>query len=136
MPSASEPFRASSLISVALARHRKGGAQTGRLVIWSHRHEVNFAFTGSVDKLQSHLDPVGIRLVEDELRIPNERLALGIERTRVGRIRICFTQTTTFIPAESATGPENAPPGARQIPQTFGLHRRWYRHRLCGFCSS
>ena len=71
----------------ACRAHRKGGAQTGRLVIWSHRHEVNFAFTGSVDKLQSHLDPVGIRLVEDELRIPNERLALGIERTRVGRIR-------------------------------------------------
>ena len=38
------------------------------------RGHAAFAFTGSVDKLQSHLDPVGIRLVEDELVCLRDRL--------------------------------------------------------------
>ena len=80
MPSASGPQGFVADQRGACRAHRKGGG-AGRLV-WSHRHGANFAFTLGVDKLQSHLDPVGIRLVEDELRIPNERLALGIERTR------------------------------------------------------
>ena len=47
---------------------------------------MNFAFTGSIDKLQSHLDPVGIRLVEDE-PAPRTSVLLSVERTRVCRIR-------------------------------------------------
>ena len=66
---------------------------------------MNFAFTGSVDELQSHLDPVGIRLVQNELRVPLERLRLGVERTRVGRIRDLLYTDNNLHSRPSVPGP-------------------------------
>ena len=47
--------------------HRERGAQTRRLTVGGHRHEGHLALAGLVDKLQRHLDAVGVGVVEDEL---------------------------------------------------------------------
>ena len=39
------------------------------------------------DELERHFDPVRIGFIQNELRIPLERLGLRVERTRVSRIR-------------------------------------------------
>ena len=51
------------------------------LCVWAYVSQVR------VDELQRHFDPVGVGLVENELRVPLERLGFGVERTRIGRVR-------------------------------------------------
>ena len=43
--------------------------------------------TGGIDELEGHFDPVTVRLVEYQLGVPLERLALGIKCARIGRVR-------------------------------------------------
>src|SRR2546421_764181 len=66
--------------------HREGGAQPRHLVIRSHRDEGHLAAAGAFRELQGHLDAVGVGVVEDQLALALERLRLGIQLTRRGRV--------------------------------------------------
>ena len=82
------PFRASSLTRIALWAPMASAVRRPLTSLFGrHGDQRDLATPGLVDQLQGHLDAVGVRIVEDELAFPHERVAGRVELARAGRVR-------------------------------------------------
>src|SRR5262249_22286607 len=98
------------------------------------RDERHFAVSGVVDELERHLDAVAVGVVEDELALALERLGLGVELTRRGRVRDLLhadgdVHTTPVCP-ERPSVILARPAIPRRSDRITGRPRR-YRRALC-----